>query len=64
MLQLMMTAAAAAAAACCYLRWNENETDEMGHPLCPQNGERYGKSRTELPQVKLCVLSIGRRSER
>ena len=21
-----------------YLRWNENETDEVGHPLCPPNG--------------------------
>ena len=46
------------------LRWNENEADEVGHPLCPPNGQRYGMSRAELPQVNLCVLSIGCRSER
>jgi len=32
-----------------WLRWNENETEEVGHPLCPTIGKRYGKSRRELP---------------
>ena len=43
-----------------YLRWIENEADQVGHPHCPPNDKRYGKSRTELPQVNSCVLSIGR----